>query len=133
MNRYLLDTHVVLWILFDVDKIPISTLEIIKDIDNEIFISAASFWEISIKYNLNKLDINNFNVSELPKIFTEQGYKIMSISSNETSTLWQLKLDHHKDPFDRILIWQAITNNFIFISNDINMSPYKMEGLRLMW
>ncbi len=133
MNRYLLDTHVVLWILFDVDKIPISTLEIIKDIDNEIFISAASFWEISIKYNLNKLDINNFNVSELPKIFTEQGYKIMSISSNETATLWQLKLDHHKDPFDRILIWQAITNNFIFISNDINMSPYKMEGLRLMW
>ena len=133
MNRYLLDTHVVLWILFDVDKIPISTLEIIKDIDNEIFISAASFWEISIKYNLNKLDINNFNVSELPKIFTEQGYKIMSISSNETATLWQLKLDYHKDPFDRILIWQAITNNFIFISNDINMSPYKMEGLRLMW
>jgi len=59
MSSYLLDTHVVLWLLFDVDKIPNSTLEIIKNTDNEIYISAASFWEISIKYKLKKLDLNN--------------------------------------------------------------------------
>lgn len=133
MSSYLLDTHVVLWLLFDVDKIPNSTLEIIKNTDNQIYISAASFWEISIKYKLKKLDLNNLNVSELPKIFTEKGYKIIPILCDETATLWELKLDYHKDPFDRILIWQAIKNNFTFISNDINMSPYRMEGLRLLW
>jgi PIN domain nuclease of toxin-antitoxin system len=46
MSNYLLDTHVVLWLLFDVDKIPNSTLDKIKNLDNEIYISAASFWEI---------------------------------------------------------------------------------------
>lgn len=133
MSNYLLDTHVVLWLLFDVDKIPNSTLEKIKNLDNEIYISAASFWEISIKYRLKKLELNKINASELPKIFTEQGYKVMSISSEETSTLWELKLDYHKDPFDRILIWQAIKNNFTLISNDVNMSPYRIEGLKLLW
>lgn len=133
MSSYLLDTHVVLWLLFDVDKIPNSTLEIIKNTDNEIYISAASFWEISIKYKLKKLDLNNLNVSELPIIFKEKGYKTIPILCDETATLWELKLDYHKDPFDRILIWQAIKNNFIFISNDVNMSPYRMEGLRLLW
>jgi len=133
MSSYLLDTHVVLWLLFDVDKIPNSTLEIIKNTDNEIYISAASFWEISIKYKLKKLDLNNLNVSELPIIFKEKGYKIIPILCDETATLWKLKLDYHKDPFDRILIWQAIKNNFTFISNDVNMNPYRMEGLRLLW
>jgi PIN domain nuclease of toxin-antitoxin system len=71
MSNYLLDTHVVLWLLFDVDKIPNSTLDKIKNLDNEIYISAASFWEISIKHSLNKLELNKINASELPKIFTE--------------------------------------------------------------
>lgn len=133
MSSYLLDTHVVLWLLFDVDKIANPTLEIIKNTDNNIYISAASFWEISIKYKLKKLDLNNLNVSELPIIFSEKGYEIISISSDEAAALWELKLDYHKDPFDRILIWQAIKNNFIFISNDVNMSPYRAEGLRLQW
>jgi len=69
----------------------------------------------------------------LPIIFKEKGYKIIPILCDETATLWKLKLDYHKDPFDRILIWQAIKNNFIFISNDVNMNPYRMEGLRLLW
>ncbi|WP_395042827.1 type II toxin-antitoxin system VapC family toxin [Flavobacterium sp.] len=133
MSNFLLDTHVVLWLLFDVDKIPNSTLQKIKNLDNEIYISAVSFWEISIKYSLNKLDLNKLNVSELPQIFKEQGYKSLPLNVDDTASFWELKLVYHKDLFDRILIWQAIKNNFTLISNDVNMSPYRTEGLQLLW
>jgi PIN domain nuclease of toxin-antitoxin system len=133
MNKYLLDTHVVLWLMFDIDKLPIKTLEEIKNFDNEIYISAVSFWEISIKYSLGKLNLNKFNPSELPRVYLEQGFKFLPVSINETSTLCELDIEYHKDPFDRMLIWQAIKNDFILISNDINMPPYRTEGLKLLW
>ena len=133
MSSYLLDTHVVLWLLFDVDKIPYSTLQEIKNLDNEIYISAVSFWEISIKYSINKLDLNKLNVSELPQIFKEQGYRLLPLNTDDAASFWELKSVFHKDPFDRILIWQAIKNNFTLISNDVNISPYRTEGLQLLW
>jgi PIN domain nuclease of toxin-antitoxin system len=133
MTKYLLDTHVVLWLMFDIDKLPIKTLEEIKNFDNEIYISAVSFWEISIKYGLGKLNLNKFNPSELPKVYLEQGFKFLPLSIAETSTLCELNIEYHKDSFDRMLIWQAIKNDFVLISNDINMPPYRTEGLKLLW
>jgi PIN domain nuclease of toxin-antitoxin system len=133
MTKYLLDTHVVLWLMFDIDKLPIKILEEIKNFDNEIYISAVSFWEISIKYSLGKLNLNKFNPSELPKVYLEQGFKFLPLSIAETSTLCELNMEYHKDPFDRMLIWQAIKNDFILISNDINIPAYRTEGLKLVW
>jgi PIN domain nuclease of toxin-antitoxin system len=57
----------------------------------------------------------------------------LPVSINETSTLCELDIEYHKDPFNRMLIWQAIKNDFILISNDINMPPYRTEGLKLLW
>jgi PIN domain nuclease of toxin-antitoxin system len=133
MKKYLLDTHVVLWLMFDVDKIPEYTLKEITDSENKIYISAASFWEISIKFGNGKLDLNKFNPTFLPKIYEEQGFEIIPVSINETATFWELKNRNHKDPFDRMLIWQAIKNDFTFISNDKNMSDFRSEGLKLLW
>lgn len=133
MTNYLLDTHVVIWLMFDVEKIPKNTLQKIKNPDNEIYISAVSFWEISMKYKIGKLDLNKFVPSELPQIYLDQGFQQLSISINETSSFYELSSTYHRDPFDRMLIWQAIQNNLILISNDENMSLYRSEGLKLLW
>jgi PIN domain nuclease of toxin-antitoxin system len=77
--------------------------------------------------------LNKFNPSELPKVYLEQGFKFLPLSIAETSTLCELNMEYHKDPFDRMLIWQAIKNDFILISNDINIPAYRTEGLKLVW
>lgn len=132
MNKYLIDTHIFLWYLFEPNKLSENIAEIIQN-ESNIYVSIASFWEISIKFGIGKLDLKTLFPDDLPEVCFKYNIKILPISLDEVTTYHQIKSYHHKDPFDRILIWQAIKNNFIFISNDVNMSPYRMEGLKLLW
>jgi PIN domain nuclease of toxin-antitoxin system len=132
-KHFLLDTHVVLWLMFDVDKIPKPVLQAITNSGNAVYISSVSFWEISIKYAVGKLELNKMLPSQLPPIYEEQGFQLLPITAEETASHYQLATTQHRDPFDRMLIWQAMHHNLILISNDVNMPPYKHEGLRLLW
>jgi len=132
MKSYLIDTHVLLWYLFEPNKLSEEVSYIVQN-ESNVYVSLASFWEISIKFGLGKLDLKTLFPNDLPEACLKYNIKILPISVNEVTTYHQIKTVYHKDPFDRILIWQAIKNNFIFISNDVNMNPYRMEGLRLLW
>ena len=128
----LLDTHTFLWTLFDTNKLSNKVLLTIENEENKVFISAITFWEISLKYALGKLQLNNCTPDYLPKLVAQMGFDILPFNIQEASSIHQLPLIH-RDPFDRMLIWQSINYNLTFISKDKEMKNYKSSGLKLMW
>lgn len=102
----LLDTHVILWIAFNSEKLSKNVIKILTLEDTRVFISSASFWEISLKYQSGKLNLNNHTPSSLLKIIKENfSFEPLDVVMMDTATLFELKSNHHKDPFDRLLIW----------------------------
>ena len=96
-----------------------------------VYVSAISIWEISLKYSLKKLEIKNFNVNELLDAIDNSGFITTDLSPEEAIDFHNLPRLKNKDPFDRMLICQAIYNNFYFLSVDKDMSDYKKYGLKL--
>jgi len=131
--NYIIDTHVFLWSLFESNKLSKKTREIILDLDNSIHLSIISFWEISIKYNLGKIQLKNVVPDDLPKFAEQSGFEILNIKPDEVSTFYKLPSTLHKDPFDRLVIWQAIQNKMTLISKDTNFDDYIQLGLRFIW
>ena len=132
--KYLLDTHVFLWSLLDTKKIKPKTLEIIENESNTIFLSPISFWEIAIKYQLKKLDLQGINLHHLPNIAKEFNYTILAPQTHAFLSIGQLpQKENHHDPFDRMLIQQAIRNNLVLISKDERFPQYEENGLQLLW
>ena len=133
MNKYLLDTHILLWLYFNPTKLSKEVLSLFKQNDNTFYVSTVSLWEISIKFQLGKLDLGNLNPLDLRNLILENNLKIINVESDTAATLFQLNATYHKDPFDRILVWQAIQSNFTFITDDKNIKLYKSEGLKTIW
>lgn len=128
---YLLDTHYMLWTVADTKKLSKNIKELISDPDNTIIVSVVSFWEVSLKRSVGKLNIEGFVSEDLPKACKQMGLEIEVLSVENCSTYHQLKATYHKDPFDRMIIWQAICNNYTLISVDSNVKKYTSEGLKV--
>lgn len=120
--KLLLDTHILLWAASASKKLSKKALKFIKDKDNDLFFSAASLWEISIKNNLGRDD---FKVDPrlLRRGMLDNGYSELPIMGEHTLTLDSLP-DIHKDPFDRILISQAYTEGFTLVTADGLVGKY---------
>ena len=129
---YLLDTHYMLWAIADTKKLSKNIKEIITNPDHKIVVSTISFWEVSLKSSLGKLEITGFSPEVLPKACLQVGFDIECPSAEDSSTYHKLKASYHKDPFDRMLIWQAIRNNYTIISVDNNVKKYSSEGLKIV-
>lgn len=129
----MLDTHAFLWVLFDSDKLSKSVSSIIMNPENTVFVSLISFWEISLKYHAGILSFRNILPEELPKYAEKAGFEILHLTAAEVSTSYKLPKLKHKDPFDRLLIWQCIKNNICLISKDSELSVYKDYGLQIIW
>ncbi|SFP50887.1 type II toxin-antitoxin system VapC family toxin [Hydrogenimonas thermophila] len=131
MKKYLIDTHIFLWLVFDPEKVNTKKLEILKDPQNKIFIASISFWEISLKYNLGKLSLSGLTPDELPKVAQKMGIDTLEIEKEVMASFYKLpKVQTHKDPFDRIIIWQCINDNITLISQDRKFSEYESFGLK---
>lgn len=133
MKKYLLDTQVLLWSVFEVSKIPKQVQDILKNSENDIFVSPVSLWEISMKHRLGKLDFINFNPVNLPAICGQMQYELLPLEPAEASSYHLLQSDFHKDPFDRMLIRQAIQQGLILLSADTLIAQYTAEGLKVFW
>jgi PIN domain nuclease of toxin-antitoxin system len=132
--RYLIDTHVALWLKANPEKISKTVLNIIQDLRNEVFVSTVSFWEISLKFGIGKLYIDGFDPEELEVAMDDMRIAVIGLNELESLTMHRLmQSERHKDPFDRMLVWQAITRDLIFISNDASLQDYRAQGLRLLW
>jgi PIN domain nuclease of toxin-antitoxin system len=74
------------------------------------------------------------DIEDFPKYAIEMGFMIMDLKERETITFHKLPLkENHKDPFDRMLIWQAITNNMVLLSKDNLIMQYEKNGLKIVW
>jgi PIN domain nuclease of toxin-antitoxin system len=131
--NYLLDSHTLLWSLFTPSKLSVKSKTAIEDPSNEVFVSHVSFWELALKYAMKKLDLHGTIPEELPLKSRQQGFHIISITEIDCATFNKLPRFAHKDPFDRMLIWQAINRNFTLISNDKEMDVYETCGLQIFW
>lgn len=122
---YLLDTHVLIWLLEADPSLPNSLVELIEDSNNDLFISTASLWEMTIKVSLGKLELSK----SLEEIFTHLNkisIKILPIQPNHLLSLEHLPF-HHRDPFDRIIISQCINEQIILISRDSAFHKYEVN------
>jgi PIN domain nuclease of toxin-antitoxin system len=128
---YLLDTHYMLWAITETKKLSARVKDAITDPNHRIVVSAVSFWEVSLKNSIGKLEIKGFSPADLPNACLEVGFEIENLRPDDSSTYHQLKATYHKDPFDRMLIWQAIRNNYTLMSIDSNVKKYTSEGLKV--
>lgn len=126
--RILLDTHFLLWIFIDSGHLSSTHKSYLLDESNEIYYSPVSLWEISIKYSLGKLDLQGITPEEFYAELTQSFVQCLPIMNQTLVTSYQLPR-LHKDPFDRLLIWQAIENHLYFLSVDQQTSAYSDHGL----
>ena len=126
--KIILDTHTFLWFVNDSPELSNSAAELIES-DVDLWISIASLWEISIKVNLNKLDLPNDFDRFIPHQIAINGIEILPINLQHLIVLTKLPL-HHRDPFDRILIAQAIAEDVPIISID---KKFDLYGVNRQW
>lgn len=122
MRRCLLDTHALLWWLADAPEIGERCKEIISDERNEIFVSAATTWEISIKMALGKLTAPE----DMDSVVEDEGFSKLPTSLYHGQLAGQLP-NIHRDPFDRMLIAQAQSEGLLFITADQIIPQYSLR------
>ena len=131
--RYLLDTHTLIWATSDRAKIPKPTLKVLSDPVNPIYVSVVSFWEISLKFKLGKIHLEKVTPDDFLILSKDSGFTILGITPEEACSYYKLPLKKHRDPFDRMLIWQSIQNNLTLISKDMEFDNYSQCGLKRIW
>ena len=132
MNRYLLDTHVVLWALVEPQLLSSNIKTVLEDGQNQLFMSAISLWEISLKRSVGKLDIKEKVIANLLTELENTGITI--VSPKDSTYLKFAELPRlNTDPFDRILVAQAIFEDYALVSVDKNIRQYKKFGLKLVF
>ena len=134
MKRYLVDTHTFIWAIVDKSKLSEFVLKILQNNDCPLFVSAVSFWEMTIKYRKGKLYLENFQIQDMEAYCRRLGIKLIPLSSEETIVYSSFPFaEDHKDPFDRMLVCQCVANGYILVSKDANMARYKDNGLECVW
>lgn len=129
MRNYFLDTHTFLWFLTGDQQLPKTVISHIEEIQTINYISIASIWEIAIKVSLGKLKLS-ISLNELKNEIFKNGFEILPLDFEHIITLSNLE-NHHKDPFDRIILAQAISEKLTLISKDQNFKLYKQ--IDILW
>lgn len=128
--KYLLDTHVWLWWTAGSSRIERSTRDTLVASSNELLLSAASAWEIAIKYRLGRLALPSEPRTYLRAQLALQAIRTLDVTVAHASATADLPL-HHNDPFDRLLIAQARCEDLVFVTADRALSAYDVPQLRL--
>jgi PIN domain nuclease of toxin-antitoxin system len=126
--RFLIDTHALIWYLDGNDKLPNKIRDLINDDHNLVIISIASLWELAIKISLKKIETKN-NLPDIQAYIMEREFTILNISFKHLNALSALTT-HHGDPFDRLLIVQALTEDLTVLSADKQFQAYPV---RVTW
>ena len=121
---YLLDTHIFLWSLDETKRLTKEVAKILKDPRNRIFVSVATAWEISIKQKKGKLPLK----TTLEECFRKSNFEILEIKLPHILQLENLPT-YHKDPFDRMLVAQAIVEKLMIITEDEKIKKYDVSVL----
>lgn len=122
--KLLLDTHILIWWLSEASRLSQTEIDLITDSDNFIFVSAATAWEIAVKKMIGKLEAPD----DLPAALAINNFLELPITIEHSQKLYQLPL-HHNDPFDRIMIAQAISEDLTFMTRDTKIALYDIKTI----
>jgi PIN domain nuclease of toxin-antitoxin system len=125
----LLDTNCFLWFITDNEKMSDHARIFLADLDNELNLSIASLWEMAIKISIGKLVLMQPFEQLIPDQMQKNGIHLLPIQTRHLSTLLSLPF-HHRDPFDRLIMSQAITEEIPLISSDTILKKY---DVKLIW
>jgi PIN domain nuclease of toxin-antitoxin system len=120
--RLLLDTHVLLWTLSNSDKLTAAHRSLIEDGTNEVWVSSVSIAEIAVKASRGKLSVPDDFVDAI----TAQAFAELPFRTTHAIELRDLPL-HHRDPFDRMLVSQARSEDLVFLTTDVRIREYDVE------
>ena len=129
----LLHTHTFLWAAMDPEKLSHRARATILDAANDIHVSVVTFWEVSLKFALGKIELQGTTPEELPEAAVQMGFTLLTLAPQDAATFYQLPRFQHKDPFDRMLVWQSICQNLTLLSKDSDLRQYQPHGLRVLW
>lgn len=126
--RLLLDTHSFLWFINGSPQISTNARTLIEDASNQPLLSAASLWEMAIKLSLGKLSLAQPFEVLIPQQMRLNGIKLLGIEIEHTAAVSKLPF-HHRDPFDRLLIAQAMVEQIPIVSADTAFDTYSIKRL----
>jgi PIN domain nuclease of toxin-antitoxin system len=129
----LLDTHSLLWALVAPEKLSTKMRAVIADPTNEIHVSTVSFWEVSLKFSLGKLEMTGCTPADLVSGVRQMGLTISAPTAEESAGFHRLPRVAHEDPFDRMLIWQCLQRQWTFVTRDRGLREYGPLGLNTAW
>jgi PIN domain nuclease of toxin-antitoxin system len=127
--RLLLDTHAFLWFIQGSQNLSATARNLIEDQENEKLLSIASLWEISIKVSIGKLDVGMAIAQLVSREVYGNGFEVLAIQANHLDELTKLVF-HHKDPFDRLIIAQALAERMPVVTRDEAFGRYPVS---LLW
>lgn len=120
--KLLLDTHLLIWAADSIERVPVGARALMADQDNELLFSVASIWEVAIKRGLNRPDFQ-VDARMLRRGLIDNGYCELPILSEHMVAIDALPLNH-KDPFDRLLIAQAMVEGITLLTDDATLTQY---------
>jgi PIN domain nuclease of toxin-antitoxin system len=129
----LLDTHSLLWAVTAPGKLSARMRRVITDPGNEIHVSTVSFWEISLKVSIGKLEMTGCSPEDVVSSSRQMGLTISAPTAEESAGFYRLPRVAHKDPFERMLIWQCLQRQWTLITRDRNLTEYGPLGLHTTW
>lgn len=131
--NYLVDTHIFLWVTISPKKISKKIKSVLLDPEAAKYVSSVTFWETSLKYQLGKIGLTGILPDKLPAIAKDSGFEILDLDADTASSFHKLPKIKNKDPFDRMLAWQAISKDYYLLTQDRDFTEYKNHGLKIIW
>jgi PIN domain nuclease of toxin-antitoxin system len=123
----LLDTHSLIWFLNGDEKLSINARTVIEDPNNLKIVSIATIWELAIKISLEKFKFSK-GFKNFLKLVEDNGFEVLPITFEHTLMVAKLEF-RHRDPFDRLLIAQCMSENLILVTKDENIQQYKIKTI----
>jgi PIN domain nuclease of toxin-antitoxin system len=126
--RLLLDTNALLWVLLDDPSLSKGSRAVLTDNDSTTYVSAASLWEIAIKQSIGKLKLPGSGARWLIPTIEAANIELLSVTPEHAVQVAELPW-HHRDPFDRLIIAQAMSENLIVVTRDGSFSQYGLKTI----
>ena len=131
--KLLLDSHALIWCVCDPPSLSRRAQESLRDPENSVYFSAVSIWEIALKFAIGKLILEGVTPEQLRLAGLDMGFTELPLVAETAAGFHQLPRESHKDPFDRMLVWQAITGGYWLVSKDEALKVYEPQGIELLW
>lgn len=118
----LLDTHIFIWCASEPERLPAGARNLILNSESQIYVSAASVWEMAVKASIGRLELG-FDIFSSDGFLARNGYTPLPVSVRHAALVASLPF-HHKDPFDRLLVSQALSEPMYLLTSDAWLKPY---------